>query len=388
MIAAVMFLFLEPDQAIDAILRLAASEPVEYSIDTRLKLAEAIVQKYPDRAKRQLRDAEASLSGIQDAGVQNTWRVRLVGAFAPLDFEEADRLTRSIGSDRKNDRLAQGYDLLYANLRGRDQDEFIVEAIRAGAFRLQCASQRLSALKVSSPPLATALLEALLHSFPDSPDKRDIDYLEERANEMQAVDSETASRALKKVHSAAAIAKKQTAAPKPEVKDDAEDQPPDFSKLPSADATERVPKLASAAARASAIIDLSRREGLTRQQQARLAAEALSAVGQMKLGEDRLIGLAMLSRDFAKRHEPASAALAAQMLSESFTKMCQCGPQCDAGHGPEPETDCVSLVNDFAEYLDEMNFTQESFGLNNISLEARLLILKLKKQVTVPSSSP
>ena len=67
------------------------------------------------------------------------------------------------------------------------------------------------------------------------------------------------------------------------------------------------------------------------------------------------------------------------MLNETFTKVCQCGPDCDAGKDRDPEIDCVSLVNDFAEYLDEMNFTQESFGLNNISLEARLLILKLKK---------
>ena len=72
------------------------------------------------------------------------------------------------------------------------------------------------------------------------------------------------------------------------------------------------------------------------------------------------------------------------MLSESFTKVCQC----DAGHPPDPEIDCVSLVNDFAEYLDEMNFRQESFGLNNISLEARLLILKLKKAITTQSSLP
>lgn len=140
MFAAVMFLFIQPDQAIDAIMRLAASEPVEYSIDTRLKLADTIAEKYPNRAKRQLRDAEASLSGVQDAAVQSAWRVRLVGAFARVDFEEAERLTKSIGTDRKNDRLAEAYDLLYPRLGGKDRDEFILEAMRAGAFRLRCAA--------------------------------------------------------------------------------------------------------------------------------------------------------------------------------------------------------------------------------------------------------
>ena len=386
MLATVLFLFIQPDQVIDAVMRLAASEPVEYSVDTRLRLADAIAEKYPSRAKRQLRDAEASLSGIQDVAVQNAWRVRLVGALARVDFDEAERLAKSISPDRKKDPLAEAYDLLYASLRGRDRDEFIIEAIRAGAFRLQCASQRLAELKVSNPQRAAALLAAMLHSFPDSPDQRDIEYLEERGKEMEAVASEISMAALKKASAARAdLAKDQTLAPKPEKMVDDADNAPDLSKLPFADAAERAPKLAKAAARASALIELSRREDITRQQQARLAADALSAVGQMKPGVDRLMGLAMLSRDFAKRQEPASAALAAQMLNETFTNVCQCGPDCDAGNDPDPEIDCVSLVNDFAEYLDEMNFTQESFGLNNISLEARLLILKLKKAITAKS---
>jgi len=91
------------------------------------------------------------------------------------------------------------------------------------------------------------------------------------------------------------------------------------------------------------------------------------------------MALSMLSRDFAKRHELANASLAAQMLSESFSKACDCGGAVCKLNGEEFE--CVSLVNDYAEYLDELNFTQESLGLNNISLEARLLILKLQKMV-------
>jgi hypothetical protein len=134
-------------------------------------------------------------------------------------------------------------------------------------------------------------------------------------------------------------------------------------------------------ARAGCLIQLSRREDLTAKQQARVAADALTAVNQMPFGGDRLFGLSMLSRDFAKRGDLANAALTAQMLSESYTKVCSCGsPVCEA-NGDKLE--CVDLVNDYAEYLDELHFSQESLGLNNISLEARLLLLHLKKAVEV-----
>ncbi|MDQ2949083.1 MAG: hypothetical protein M3Y27_24620 [Acidobacteriota bacterium] len=41
-------------------------------------------------------------------------------------------------------------------------------------------------------------------------------------------------------------------------------------------------------------------------------------------------------------HEPASPALAAQMLNERVTKIRQSGPDCDAGNNPDPEIDCVA----------------------------------------------
>ena len=42
------------------------------------------------------------------------------------------------------------------------------------------------------------------------------------------------------------------------------------------------------------------------------------------------------------------------------------------------EYDCLSSLQDFAEYLEEFKITPESMGLSNISLDARLLVLKLK----------
>src|SRR6266851_3129266 len=46
---------------IEQIDRVAASEPLEYGIDTRIRAAEALTPKYPAIAKRELRDATASL---------------------------------------------------------------------------------------------------------------------------------------------------------------------------------------------------------------------------------------------------------------------------------------------------------------------------------------
>jgi hypothetical protein len=41
-------------------------------------------------------------------------------------------------------------------------------------------------------------------------------------------------------------------------------------------------------------------------------------------------------------------------------------------------------VEDFAEYLDEFKISPESMGVDNISIEARLLILRLKARLTAP----
>jgi hypothetical protein len=349
MLQLVPFLFLQasPDAVlIDRIARLAASEPVEFGIDSRLKLAQALASKYPEKAKRQLRDAEASLPGVSDAQAGNMWRTQIVQALAPLDFDEAERLTKSIAPDREHDYLAAAYDELYARLGKRDRVAFIHNAIAAGAFRLKCAAKQLSELKTTAPGEALALFEKISNAFPDDPDRQDVEYLQERTKEMAVFDSDIVRAAAKKAGPPA--------------------KPADESKKPDSEESKHV----------GALIDLSRREDLSRQEQARLASEALIAVGKMKIIEDRLLGLSMLSRDFVKRQEYSSAALAAQMLSETYTQACGCGTStCQVD---TEKFDCIDLMNGFAEYLHELNLSQESMGLQNISLEARLLIYALQ----------
>jgi hypothetical protein len=83
----------------------------------------------------------------------------------------------------------------------------------------------------------------------------------------------------------------------------------------------------------------------------------------------------MISRDFARLNQPANAAFAAQLLSETFSKACDCEHvTCDRSG---EKFECVDLLDLFADYLEEFKISAEAMSLNNISLEARLLIFKL-----------
>jgi hypothetical protein len=416
-LAAVLALFqphaTTPDKQLTALIeqidRVAASEPVEYGIDTRIRAADVLTPKYPAIAKRELRDAASSLSGISDLDYQNRLRVRIIGTLAPVDFTEAERVAKAIPPERKHDRLADAYDELYKKAGDRNQIDLILSAFHAGAFRVFAVSQEKGA------DVAVQLLSAVVEAFPvDAPDAADIDYLLDRTEQFVATNRDLVFAAVRKALSAADMQMKDKRSgmrlraarllrslgstlpdefeslmlepepskeenPKKEEKSD--DDGPDLTGVPYSEALERALALKNPGVRAGTLLELSRREDLTPKQQARVAAEAVSAVNEMPFGGDRLIGLSMLSRDFAKRGDLANAALTAQMLSESYTKVCSCGsPVCEASG---EKLECVDLVNAYAEYLDELHFTQESLGLNNISLDARLLILRLAKAVKV-----
>lgn len=390
---------------VEQIDRVAASEPVVYGIDTRLRVADVLAAKNPSIAKRELRDVEAALSGVSDRDYRDKLRVRLIQSFAPLDFVEAERVAKSIEPQRTHDRLAEAYGRLYEKAGTRNRLDLILTAFNAGAFRVHFDPEAFS------PEERLRIFSAIVDSFPaGKPDGADVDYLLDRTKEMMAFSREVTISAIRKAIAAAdstpnpkraqtrfraaellraigsdlpeefgPILREPEPPPASVPKKPGEADPPDLSNVPYSEALERSLKLETPLMRAASLIDLSRREDLSPKQQARVASEALSAVDSLPVSEDRLVALSMLSRDFAKRHELANASLAAQMLSESFSKACDCGSAvCKLN---EEEFQCVELVNDYAEYLDELNFTQESLGLNNISLEARLLIFKLQKMV-------
>ena len=165
--------------------------------------------------------------------------------------------------------------------------------------------------------------------------------------------------------------------PKEEKKDDDD---VDLSSFPYSEALARARKLEDPTNRAGALINISRREELTAQQRTSVASEALSAADKMPVSGDRLFALAMISRDFARRAELAKAGLAAQFLLETYNKACGCAAATCRYAASDKQSevfDCMQNVEDFAEYLDEFKISSDALSLDNISLQARLLVLKL-----------
>lgn len=411
------------DALVTQIARLAASEPAVYGVDTRLRTAEVLTAKYSALAREVLHDAQAELSGIAVPAEREHMRVRLVRALAPLDLEEAERVTQSFPHGTDQDYLAQAYDQLnlYFEKHPVDALRMIHHGLAAGAFRMTSASRQLEDWKTKDPEAATALFAEMLGAFPlESPHSEDLFYLLDQTKQMLKLNRALSVQAIDKALSAATSDSLRTPAAddkqairerllreiaavlnsldpgllerykeqrkeldlpplaeKPPPKEDKkpDNVEPDLSGLPYAEALTRARKLEDLSDRAGAMIELSRREELTAQQRTSVALEALSTSAKLPALDDRLFALAMISRDFARRGEPANAALAARLLSETFSKVCDC-PSATCKQG-DVKFDCMQNVEDFAEYLDEFKISPESMNLQNISLEARLLVLKL-----------
>jgi hypothetical protein len=421
------------DTLVAQIRRLAVSEPAVYGIDTRLKTAEVVTQQYPALAKELLHDAEAELPGIAAPPEQDRMRVRLVRAFAPLDLEESERLTRSFRHLTGPDYVAQAYDQLYLFFE-KDPAQarrMITKGLGAGAFRMASASQQLEEWKSKDGQAATVLFAEILGAFPvQSPSSADVLYLLQQTKQALGLSRPLVIQGIDKALSAATSESLRLPAdydkdkdpsvtregllreisallrsidpellrqyqdrrkeldlpppqaakepPKEEKKND--DDAPDLSGFTYSEALARARKLDNLLARTGALIDISRREELTAQQRTSVASEALSAAGKLPLSGDRLVATAMISRDFARRNDLANAAFAAQLLSETFAKVCEC-PAATCKHGDE-DFDCLQNVEDFAEYLEEFKIQAEAMSLDNISLQARLLVLKLHALLT------
>ena len=404
--------------------RLAASEPVVYGIDSRIRTSEVLSGKYPKVAKDFLLDADAAAGGVNSPAEQDALRVRIVDAMAPLDFDEAEHIIGSIHRNREEDFVAQAYDRLVAAVAKEHGDtaDVISRGLHAGGFRSASAQRKLEEL-TTAHAAATELFAEILGAFPPEPrSDRDVYYLLECTKQIAGFNHALAVEALEKALEAATsdklritahdkegrktvrrnllreiarvlgdiepelleqykVENKDLAAaaippqqPEPEQKQEL--NMPDFGAMSYVDALMAARKLEDPGARAAAYIEISRRGEITSQQRSSVASEALSAAGKMPVTNDRLLILAMISRDFARNNEPANAAFAAQLLSETYGKACECGgATCEA---PDHDTfDCLGMVQDFAKYLDEFKISPEAMNLDNISLEVRLLILKL-----------
>jgi len=111
---------------------------------------------------------------------------------------------------------------------------------------------------------------------------------------------------------------------------------------------------------------------------AALAAEALPDTEKLPIGsDDRLLSQSMLTRRLYEAGDRPGAALAAQMLEQTFVKMFDCeSAACTSFKGEASPGEMVRL---FAEYLDENKIDPADIGLTHRSLRARMMILQLKR---------
>lgn len=399
--------------------RLAASEPVVYGIDTRLRAADVLTAKYPKVAKDLLRDAQAALSGVTLPAEQDQLRVDIVQRMAPLDLEEAERMIASIRRGGDEDYVADAYDELVeflARTHGNTR-EMISRGLQAGGFRSASARKKLEDWKAAKPAAAVEMFSEILGAFPaQSAGEKDVYYLLDCTRQVAGVNRPLAVQAIDQALSTAISGKLDVAKPerrkmlreiasllrsidpdlleryKTEREELAEamvgEDPPkqeephkedvqeaDLSDMSYSDALTYARALKNPTVRTAALIEIYRSETVTDQQRSSVALEALTAATTMPITNDRLTVMAMISRDFARLNELANAAFAAQLLSETFSKACDCEHVTCNRSGEK--FDCLDLLNLFAEYLEEFKISAESMSLNNISLEARLLVFKL-----------
>jgi hypothetical protein len=399
--------------------RLAASEPVVYGIDTRLKAADVLTGKYPKLAKDLLRDAQAALSGVTLPAEQDDLRVGIVQRMAPLDLDEAERMIASIRRGGDEDYVADAYDELVEFLASTHGDtrEMISKGLKAGGFRSGSARKELGDSKTANPAAAVEMFSEILGAFPaQSPGEKDVYYLLDCTKQVAGLNRPIAVQAIDQALSAATSEKLDVAKterrkmlreiasllrsidpelleryksereelaeamvgedpPKQEEPQKEDVHEPDLSDMSYSDALSYARNLQNPAERTAALIDIYRRETITEQQRSSVALEALTSATTMPITNERLTVMAVISRDFARLNQFANAAFAAQLLSETFSKACDC--EHVTCYRASEKFDCLDLLNLFAEYLEEFKISAESMSLNNISLQARLLVFKL-----------
>jgi hypothetical protein len=113
---------------------------------------------------------------------------------------------------------------------------------------------------------------------------------------------------------------------------------------------------------------------------AALAAEALPDTEKLPIGsDDRLLSQSMLTRRLYEAGDRPGAALAAQMLEQTFIKLFDCETAaCTSFKGEGSPGDMVRL---FAEYLDDNKIDPGELGLTHRSLHVRMLLIRLNRML-------
>ncbi|MBN9659490.1 MAG: hypothetical protein J0H49_15005 [Acidobacteria bacterium] len=365
---------------------IAVSEPPVLGIDTQIRTAKAIAGKRPETAKEWLRAASSRSLSLADLHTRGDFLTAIAELFVVLDAAEAEQICALLplrAAGEKEDPLARCYHKLFSPQRSWEEEKALVRrALSAGAFRAPAIQDHLDrALKQHAEEIA-AEFSQVLEGFPSSDASlEERRYLQSMARQVEKQVPGLAVRAMK------LAAESPRNAPK-EAKDDTGKKKEDDFEPPAGLASSELVSIARNqrpvihAAMLIDLIDKDKEMGLP--QRMALAYEALEQTPKIEAGDERLVCQSMLTRRLYEFGDRAKAAVAAQMLAESFEKIYDCETAACVSY--RSETSPGEAINDFAEYLRENKIRPEELGLRHKSLEARLLILDLYTSLGIKRS--
>jgi hypothetical protein len=405
---------------LEEIERIAAGEPPVLGIDTQIRAAKLLAARHPAEARRLAADATSRTLTLTDLHTRGVFLLDLAGLLGPIDpagaVETCTLIPRRVPA-AEEDPLSDCYFALMLQ-RQKDWEEekaLARRALAAGAAGSGLMPVHLEHTLKGHPLEASVEYAALVAAFPESDANaaevnefiRLVQLMRGREPELSRQALDMALRSLRRpgfpgpperraalLERTALLAGVVTPKPDkpltwsqlPEFKlpEKKKEPEPEDAKEPSIDglSADEIVALARRQkpyAHAALLLALIDDKELPAERRAPLAEEALQATAQMPLTDDRMLAQSMLARRLYQYGATSQAAVAAQMLAETFQKMYDCeSAGCLSFKG---DANPGTLIKDFAEYLCEHGIRPEELGLNNRSLTARVLLLDLEQAV-------
>ncbi|MGC4048157.1 MAG: hypothetical protein QM757_00365 [Paludibaculum sp.] len=364
---------------------IAVSEPPVLGVDTQIRTAATLASKDPEAAERWLQSATSRALTLVDLHTRGEFVVAIVDQYRHLDAEAAEQICsllprRETGA--KEDPLAHCFHSLFSAKRSWEAEKALTRrALSAGAFQSPEIRGHLERAIKDHPEECAAEFAVIMEGFPASDaSAQERRYLLEMANLIRKREPELAARARKLAET------KPKSAPAATEEDLEKKQVLGEEKPPTEGLA--TPELISLARKQSPEVQVGMLleimdgdKDLSLPQKIALAYEALEVTPKIKAGDERLVSQSMLARRLYDYGDRTKAAVAAQMLAESFERFYDCETAaCVAFTG---DSSPGEVINDFAEYLRENKIRPEELGLRHKSLEARLLILDLQQSLGI-----
>jgi hypothetical protein len=365
------------DELLDQIERIAVAEPPVLGIDTQIRTAAILQPKNPELAHRFLHDATSRAISLTDARTRAHFLNEIVDVLKKIDPAEAETLCILHPPHAEPDTLSRCYQSLFNPRKSwREEKELYRRALAAGAFTTPSLRDHLDlAAREHREELAAEFL-LLLESYPGreatQPEQQ---QLTELAGRIRKLEPDLAAQAIELSKSAKPT---KPTKPAPEKKKD------DDSNKPSTDGLKpheivTLARKQTPLVQTEMLMDILDAKDLTTPERISIAYQAVESVNRLPADDNRLVALSMLARRLYEYGDRAKAAVAAQMLADTFAKMYNCElASCVSFTGDESPGE---IIFQFAEYLAEHKIQPADIGLNHKSLEARLLLFDLEEAI-------